>query len=218
VLARSSRAEVAGGQVAAYAATAFGPLRANLGGAYAWSSVDAERVVLFPGAQDRLKGKYDAAVGQVFGQVSAPLALGATLVEPFVSASYLRVKSDDFSETGGFAALKVDGITRDLGVIDVGVKVKSAFGVGSTAVLRPRAAITWRTTTGDLAGETSNAFTGGTTRFVVSGAKYDAGAVAVQFGLDLTSGDRAWFGVTCEGTYGDRYEAQAIRAGGSWRF
>lgn len=218
VSARSSRAEAAGGQVAAYAATAFGPLRANLGGAYAWSSVDAERVVLFPGAQDRLKGKYDATVGQVFGQVSAPLTLGATSVEPFVSASYLRVKSDDFSETGGFAALKVDGGARDLGVVDVGVKVRGQFGVGSTAVLRPRAAIAWRMTTGDLAGETSNAFTGGTTRFVVSGAKYDAGALAVQFGLDLTSGDRVRFGVTYEGTYGDRYEAQAIRAGGAWRF
>jgi fibronectin-binding autotransporter adhesin len=218
VSARSSRAEATGGQVAAYAATAFGPLRANLGGAYAWASVDAERVVSFPGVQNRLEGKYDATVGQVFGQVSAPLAVGATSVEPFVSASYLRVKSDDFSETGGFTALTVDGVTRELGVIDVGIKVKGELGVGSTAVLRPRGAVAWRMTAGDLAGETSNAFAGGTTRFVVSGAKYDAGALAVQVGADLVSGDRARFGVTYEGTYGDRYEAQAIRAGGAWRF
>ncbi len=218
VSARSSRAEATGGQVAAYAATAFGPVRANLGGAYAWSSVDAERVVLFPGSQDRLKSQYDATVGQVFGQVSVPLALGATSVEPFVSASYLRVKSDDFSETGGFAALKVDGVTRELGLVDVGVKVKGELGLGSTVVLRPRGAIAWRMTTGDLAGETSNAFTGGATRFVVSGAKYDAGALAVQLGVDLVSGERARFGVTFEGTRGDRYQAQAIRAGGAWRF
>jgi fibronectin-binding autotransporter adhesin len=218
VSGRSSRAEATGGQVAAYAATAFGPLRADLGGAYAWSSIDAERVVLFPGAQDRLKGQYDATVGQVFGQVSAPLALGATSVEPFVAASYLQVKSDDFSESGGFAALKVDGVTRELGVIDLGVKVKGEFGLGAASVLRPRGAIAWRMTTGDLAGETSNAFAGGTTRFVVSGAKSDAGALAVQLGLDLVSGDRARFGVTYEGTYGERREAQAIRAGGAWRF
>jgi outer membrane autotransporter protein len=218
VSARGSRAESTGGQVAAYAATTFGPLRANLGGAYAWSSVDAERVAQFPGVVDRLKGKYDATVGQLFGQVSAPVALAATSVEPFVSASYLRVKSDDFSETGGFTALKVDGVTRELGVIDIGVKVKGEMGLGSAVVLRPRGAVAWRMTTGDLAGETSNAFAGGTTRFVVSGAKYDAGALAVQLGVDLVSGDRARFGVTYEGTYGDRYEAQAIRAGGAWRF
>ncbi|KQY92234.1 hypothetical protein ASD21_12455 [Caulobacter sp. Root1455] len=218
VSARSSRAEASGGQVAAYAATTFGPLRANLGGAYAWSSVDAERVVLFPGAQDRLKGKYDATVGQVFGQVSAPLALGAASVEPFLAASYLQVKSDDFSETGGFAALKVDGVTRELGVVDLGVKVKGELGLGSTVVLRPRGAVAWRMATGDLAGETANAFAGGTTRFVVSGAKYDANALAVQLGADLVSGDRARFGVTYEGTYGERHQAQAIRAGGVWRF
>jgi outer membrane autotransporter protein len=218
VSARGSRADTAGGQIAAYAATAFGPLRANLGGAYAWSSVDAERAVLFPGAQDRLKGKYDATVGQVFGQVSTPLRLGATSIEPFVAASYLRVKSDDFSETGGFTALKVDGVTRELGLIDVGLKVKGELGLGSAVVLRPRGAVAWRMTTGDLAGETSNAFVSGASRFVVSGAKYDAGALAVQFGVDLASGDRARFGVSYEGIYGDRYQAQAIRAGGARRY
>jgi uncharacterized protein with beta-barrel porin domain len=128
------------------------------------------------------------------------------------------VKSDDFSETGGITALKVDGVTRELGVIDIGVKVKGEFGLSSTSVLRPRGAIAWRMTTGDLAGETANAFAGGTTRFLVSGAKYDAGALAVQLGADLVSGGRARFGVAYEGTYGDRYQAQAIRAGGAWRF
>ncbi|WP_029912790.1 autotransporter domain-containing protein [Caulobacter sp. UNC358MFTsu5.1] len=218
VSARGSRAESKNGQVAAYAASVFGPLRADVGAAYAWSSIDAERAVVFPGNQDRVKGKYDATVGQVFGQVSAPLTLGAAVVEPFVAASYLRVKSDDFSETGGFAALKVEGVTRELGLVDVGVKVRGQFDVGGASVLRPRVAVAWRMATGDLAGQTANAFTGGTARFVVSGAKYDAGALAVQLGADLASGDRARFGVTYEGTYGDRFEAQAIRAGGSWRF
>ena len=114
--------------------------------------------------------------------------------------------------------LHADMVKPGAAVIDIGIKVKGEVGLGSAVVLRPRGAVAWRMTTGDLAGETSNAFAGGTTRFVVSGAKYDAGALAVQFGLDLTSGDRVRFGVTYEGTYGDRYEAQAIRAGGAWRF
>ncbi|SFI58733.1 autotransporter domain-containing protein [Caulobacter sp. UNC279MFTsu5.1] len=218
VSARGSRAESKNGQVAAYAASVFGPLRADVGAAYAWSSIDAERAVVFPGNQNRVKGKYDATIGQVFGQVSAPVTLGAAVVEPFVAASYLRVKSDSFNETGGFAALKVEGVTRELGLIDVGVKVRGQFEVGGASVLRPRAAVAWRMATGDLAGQTANAFTSGTTRFVISGAKYDAGALAVQLGADLVSGDRARFGVTYEGTYGDRFEAQAVRAGGSWRF
>jgi hypothetical protein len=53
---------------------------------------------------------------------------------------------------------------------------------------------------------------------VVTGAKYGAGAVALQLGADLVSGDKARFGVTYDATYGDRYETQTIRAGGSWRF
>jgi len=218
VSGRSSRAESKNGQLAVYAASVFGPLRANLGGAYAWSSIKAERAVSFPGVEDRLTGKYDASVGQVFGQVSVPLTLGAASIEPFASASYLRVDGDDFRESGGLAALKVDGITREAGVVDLGVKLKGEIGAGAATVLRPRGAIAWRMATGDLAGETANSFASGTRRFVVSGAKYDAGAVAVQLGLDLASGDRARFGVTYDGTFGDRYEVQAVRAGGSWRF
>jgi outer membrane autotransporter protein len=215
---RGSRADSTAGQVALYAASAFGPLRANIGGGYAWSSIDTVRAVSFPGAQDRVKGNYDAKTAQLFAEVSAPVSLGVAVVEPFASGAYLSVKSDDVNETGGFARLDVDGVKRELGVIDLGVKLKTDVGVGAGGVLHPHASIAWRMTTGDLTGETSNAFVGGVNRFVVTGAKYDANAVAVQLGADLFSGDRGRFGVTYDATYGDRYEAQAIRAGGAWRF
>ena len=218
VSARGSQADSTSGQVAVYAASAFGPLKASVGGGYAWSSIDTARVVFFPGAQDRVKGKYDAKTAQLFAEISAPVTFGSAVVEPFVSGAYLNVKSDDATETGGFARLDVDGVKRELGVIDLGVKLKTDVGVGAGGVLYPHASIAWRMTTGDLAGETSNAFVGGVNRFVVAGAKYDAGAVALQLGADLFSGDRGRFGVTYDATYGDRYQAQAIRAGGAWRF
>ncbi|WP_157223638.1 autotransporter domain-containing protein [Caulobacter sp. AP07] len=218
ITARGSQAESTSGELAAYAASTLGPVRASVGGGYAWSSIDTTRAVFFPGAQDRVKGKYDARTAQLFAQVSVPLTVGPAAIEPFVSGAYLSVKSDDLTETGGFAALNVQGGTRELGVVDVGVKLKTDLGVGATTVLRPRASIAWRMTTGDLTGETSNAFAGGATRFVVTGAKYGAGAVALQLGADLVSGDKARFGVTYDATYGDRYQSQTIRAGGSWRF
>jgi len=216
--ARGSQADATSGQVAVYAASAFGPLRASVGGGYAWSSVDTVRTVSFPGAQDRVKGKYDAKTAQLFGQVSAPMTFGATVVEPFASGAYLTVESDDTVETGGFARLDVQGVKRELGVIDLGLKLKTETGLGVDGVLRPHASIAWRMTTGDLAGETSNAFIGGANRFVVTGAKASAGGVALQLGTDLVSGDRARFGITYDAVYGGRYEAQAIRAGGAWRF
>ena len=218
IAARGSQAESTSGELAAYAASTLGPVRASVGGGYAWSSIDTTRTVFFPGAQDRVKGKYDAKTAQLFAQVSVPLTVGPAAIEPFVSGAYLSVKSDDLTETGGFAALSVQGGTRELGVVDVGVKLKTDLGVGATTVLRPRASIAWRMTTGDLTGETSNAFAGGASRFVVTGAKYGAGAVALQLGADLVSGDKARFGITYDATYGDRYETQTIRAGGSWRF
>jgi outer membrane autotransporter protein len=218
VTARGSQADSTSGQVAVYAASAFGPLKASVGGGYAWSSIDTARVVFFPGAQDRVKGKYDAKTAQLFAEVSAPVTLGSMVVEPFASGAYLSVKSDDATETGGFARLDIDGVKRELGVIDLGVKLKADVGFGAGGVLHPHASIAWRMTTGDLAGATSNAFVGGVNRFMVSGAKYDAGAVALQLGADLFSGDRGRFGVTYDAAYGDRYEAQAVRAGGAWRF
>lgn len=218
VAARGSQADSTTGQVAVYAASAFGPLKASVGGGYAWSSIDTARVVSFPGAQDRVKGKYDAQTAQLFAEVSAPVTVGSAVIEPFVSGAYLSVKSDDAVETGGFSRLDVEGVKRDLGVIDLGFKLKSEMGVGADSVLRPHASIAWRMTTGDLVGETSNAFVGGVNRFVVTGAKYDANALALKLGADLFSGDRARFGVTYDAAYGDRYQAQAIRAGGSWKF
>ena len=217
VVARGSQADSTTGQVAVYAASAFGPLKASVGGGYAWSSVDTVRAVSFPGALDRVKGKYDAKTAQLFAEVSAPVTVGSLVVEPFASGAYLSVKSDDAVETGGFARLDVDGVKRELGVVDLGVKLKADVDV-SDSVIRPYASIAWRMTTGDLVGETSNAFVGGVNRFVVTGAKYDANAIALKLGADLFSGDRARFGVTYDGAYGDRYQAHAIRAGGSWKF
>jgi uncharacterized protein with beta-barrel porin domain len=218
VTARGSQADSTTGQVAVYAASAFGPLKASVGGGYAWSSIDTARAVSFPGSQDRVKGKYDAKTAQLFGEVSAPVTLGSTVIEPFASGAYLSVKSDDAVETGGFARLDVKGVKRELGVIDVGFKVKADVATAAGSVFHPHASIAWRLTTGDLVGETSNAFVGGVNRFTVTGAKYDANAVALQLGADLFSGDRARFGVTYDGVYGDRYEAHAIRAGGAWTF
>jgi outer membrane autotransporter protein len=218
VTARGSQADSTSGEVAAYAASTFGPVRAHLGAGYAWSSIDTLRAVSFPGTQDRLNGKYDARTAQVFGQVALPLTLGHAAVEPFVSGGYLSVKSDDANETGGAARLNVYGVKREVGVIDFGVKLKTDLGVSPGAVLHPHAAIAWRMTTGDLAGATSNAFTGGAVRFVTTGAKYDANALAVQVGADLISSGRARFGVTYDGAYGARYEAHSMRAGGAWRF
>jgi outer membrane autotransporter protein len=218
VVARGSQADSTTGQVAVYAASVFGPLKASVGGGYAWSSVDTVRAVSFPGAQDRVKGKYDAKTAQLFAEVSAPVTVGSVVVEPFASGAYLSVKSDDAVETGGFARLDVDGVKRELGVVDVGFKVKADVATAAGSVLRPHASIAWRMTTGDLVGETSNAFVGGVNRFVVTGAKYDANALALTLGADLFSGDRARFGVTYDAAYGDRYQAQAIRAGGSWKF
>ena len=217
VAARGSQADSTTGQVAVYAASVFGPLKASVGGGYAWSSVDTARAVSFPGAQDRVKGKYDAKTTQLFAEVSAPVAFGSVVVEPFASGAYLSVKSDDAVETGGFARLDVDGVKRELGVVDVGFKLKTDVATAGS-VIHPHASIAWRMTTGDLVGETSNAFVGGVNRFVVTGAKYDANALALQLGADLFSGDRARFGVTYDAAYGDRYQAQAIRAGGSWKF
>ncbi|HWU14610.1 MAG TPA: autotransporter outer membrane beta-barrel domain-containing protein, partial [Caulobacter sp.] len=212
-----SQADSTTGQVAVYAATAFGPLRASIGGGYAWSSADTTRVVSFPGAQDRVKAKYDAKTAQLFGEISAPVTVGSAVVEPFASGVYLSVKSDDAAETGGFSRLDVDGVKRELGVVDLGLRLKADMDLGG-AVFRPHASVAWRMTTGDLVGETSNAFVGGANRFVVTGAKYDANAVAVKLGVDLVSGDRVRFGLGYEGVYGQRYESQAIRAGGSWKF
>src|SRR5205085_2559427 len=83
VNALASSALVDSGLIAAYAGTSFSAFNLRLGGTYAFNTVDTTRPIAFPGFTDRLKARYNAGTGQVFGEVGYGTAIGSIALEPF---------------------------------------------------------------------------------------------------------------------------------------
>lgn len=215
---RDATAEINNVRLSAYAGKAFGPVRVTVGSVYGWSTVETLRDVVFPGVAERLTGEYDARTAQVSAEVSTTFQMKLATFEPFARATYLSVETDDMQEKGGSTALTVAGQSRDVSTLELGVRLSGEMDLSGDASLRPRAGVSWRSTGGDLYGVTEGSFQGAANSFTVRGAEMDEGALAVSFGADLVSTDRLRFSLDFEGVYGDRSEAQSVRAGGSWRF
>lgn len=215
---RDATAEINNVRLTAYAGKAFGPVRVTVAGVYGWSTVETLRDVVFPGVAERLTGEYDARTGQVTAEISTTFQMKLATIEPFARASYLNVETDDMQEKGGATALTVAGQSRDLSTLELGVRLSGEMDLSGDGSLRPRAGISWRSNGGDLYGVTEGSFQGAANGFAVRGAGLDEGSLAVSFGADLVSTDRLRFSLDFEGVYGDRSEAQSVRAGGSWRF
>ncbi|MDO9472406.1 MAG: autotransporter domain-containing protein [Caulobacter sp.] len=215
---RDAAAEISNVRLTAYAGKAFGPVRVTVAGVYGWSTVETLRDVVFPGVAERLTGEYDARTTQVTAEISTTFQMKLATIEPFARATYLNVETDDMQEKGGSTALMVAGQSRDLRTLELGVRLSGEMDLAGDASLRPRAGLSWRSNGGDLYGITEGAFQGAPNGFAVRGAGLDEGTLAVSFGADLVSTDRLRFSLDFEGVYGDRSEAQSVRAGGSWRF
>lgn len=214
----ASRADIGTVRLAAYAGTTVGSVRVTLAGVYGWSTVETTRDIVFPGFAQRVTSDYDVRTAELTAEISTRFQVSGTTVEPFARATHLNLDADDATETGGSAALAVLGQSRDLGTLELGLRLSGEMTLSGATTLLPRAGIAWRSNSGDLYGVTAAAFQGAPNAFAVRGAALDDTAVALSIGADLVSTDRLRFSLDVEGVYGDRSEAQSIRAGGSWRF
>ncbi|MEZ5827843.1 MAG: autotransporter domain-containing protein [Hyphomicrobiales bacterium] len=80
--ARYSSAEVDSFNLGGYAGGMVGPFALRGGGAWAWNDIDTNRAVIFPGFFER-QASYDAATGQLFGEIAYPTTMWGLALEPF---------------------------------------------------------------------------------------------------------------------------------------
>jgi len=102
---RASSAGIDTAHLGAYAGTSLGAFNLRTGAAYAFHTIDTSRTILFPGFFDKATAHYDGGSGQIFGEIGYGMTFGRFAVEPFAGATWVRVKTDGFSEAGGLAAL-----------------------------------------------------------------------------------------------------------------
>ncbi|WAI83458.1 MULTISPECIES: autotransporter outer membrane beta-barrel domain-containing protein [Achromobacter] len=194
--------------VDSYTATMFGGknfaagpghIRFMAGAAYTWHDIDTKRDVAAGSLNQRLKSSYHASSTQVFTELGYKLPLNdATSIEPYAGLAWNQLRTRDFKEAGGTAALHGSGATDDVTSTTLGLRGAWEFGA-DRAPGRLTASLGWRHAMGDVKPKQQLAFEGGST-FSVTGVPIARDAAVVGLGAEMA--------ITRNTTAGVAYDAQ----------
>lgn len=194
--------------VDSYTATMFGGrnfpagpghIRFMAGAAYTWHDIDTKRDIAAGSLNQRLKSSYNASSTQVFTELGYKLPLNdATSIEPYAGLAWNQLRTRDFKESGGSAALHGSGATDDVTSTTLGLRGAWEFGA-DRAPGRLTASLGWRHAMGDVKPKQQLAFDGGST-FSVTGVPIARDAAVVGLGAEVS--------ITRNTTAGVAYDAQ----------
>lgn len=194
--------------VGVYGTGELGALAVRSGINYTWSDVGSSRQVTALG--QTLNGSYDARSFSAFTEVGYTVKTEIASFEPFAGLSYSRVITDSFTETGGSAALTVDGQTNNTAFTTVGLRSSKDFNVfGFDAVARGTAG--WVHAFGDVDPTSTARFATGNS-FTVSGTPIDQNAALLEAGLDLNLTPSSTVSLTYTGQVGKNAHDNGVSA------
>jgi outer membrane autotransporter protein len=196
--------------VDSYTATLFGGrnfyagpghFRFTAGAAYTWHDIETKRSVAVGSLNQQLDSSYHANSTQVFTELGYNLPLGdAYTIEPFAGVAWNQLRTRDFSESGGTAALHGKGETDDVTSTTLGLRGAWQFG-SDRAPSRLTASLGWRHAMGDVNPTQTVAFDGGTT-FSVAGVPIARDAAVLGLGAEMTIARNTTAGISYDGQFG----------------
>ncbi|AQZ52200.1 Extracellular serine protease precursor [Martelella mediterranea DSM 17316] len=194
--------------LAAYAGMELNGFAVRSGLGYTWHNAKATRGV--PALDQTLTGEYDADSFNAFGELAYNFDLGPAAVEPFANLSFVQVKTDGFTETGGTGALTVDGQTMNATFTTIGLRAATDFDFGGVAT-SARGALGWMHAFGDVDTETTARFATGND-FTVFGTPLDRNTAIIEAGLDFQVTESATIGIGYAGQFGENARDQGLNA------
>lgn len=189
--------------VGVYAGAEWGQVALRTGAGYSWHDIDTSRYALF-GDPVRMRSSYDANTLQAFGELGYRLDAGLTSFEPFVNVSYVRLRTEDFREGPGIAALSGTGDETETLFGTLGLRASRQIGIG-TATASLNGMVGWRHAFDDTMPVSRHAYTGGEL-FTVSGAAINENAAVIEAGLDIDLGPSSTLGFSYNGQLGSNVE------------
>ncbi|MDI4666806.1 autotransporter domain-containing protein [Xanthobacter autotrophicus] len=202
--------------VGLYGGTAWGALSLRTGAAYTWQDVSTTRTVAFPGLFDQLSGDYGAGTAQVFGELGWRTNAAGFAFEPFANLAYVNLDTQGLTETGGIAALTVDGDTTGVTFTTLGLRASAAFDLGSMAATA-RGTLGWRHAFGDTTPLSVNAFEL-FDAYTVAGVPIAEDAAVVEAGLDIKLSAQATLGLVYAGQFASDATDNGGKASLTWKF
>lgn len=196
--------------VDSYTATIFGGrnfqagpghLRFMAGAAYTWHDINTKRDVAAGSLNQRLESSYRASSTQLFSELGYHLPLSdAYSIEPYAGLAWNQLRTRDFEESGGSAALRGKGRTDDVTSSTLGLRGAWQFE-SSDAPGRLTASLGWRHAMGDVTPSQQLAFDGGGT-FSVRGVPIARNAAVVGLGAEIALARNTTAGVAYDAQFG----------------
>jgi outer membrane autotransporter protein len=204
--------------VDSYSATIFGGrnfytgpghFRFTAGAAYTWHDIDTKRDVAAGGSlNQRLDSSYHANSTQVFTDLGYNMPLGDSYtIEPFAGVAWNQVRTRDFSESGGTAALHGSGSSQDVTSTTLGLRGSWDF-TSDRSPGRLTASLGWRHAMGDVNPTQELAFGGGTT-FSVTGVPIARDAAVLSLGAEIAIARNTTAGISYDAQFGGGNRQQA---------
>ncbi|BAQ71616.1 outer membrane autotransporter barrel domain protein (plasmid) [Rhodovulum sulfidophilum] len=205
-------------QLGVYTARSFGQMALRMGASYSWDDVSADRNVTVGGVRQDLEADYWARTAQAFVELGYQTWAGSTSLEPFIGQAILYQEIDSFTETGGSAALSVDGEDLTQGITTVGLRFgRDLEGLGA-GMSNLHGAVAWQHVTGDLNAETTMRFASGSDAFSVTGSALDRNQAVLSLGLRTELTERSVLDIGYEGTLSENSQSHGLQATYSIRF
>lgn len=176
-----------------YAGGQWGAINLRAGASYTWHDIETSRTVVSAAIGGNPRADYRGATAQLFGEAGYRMAFGGVALEPFAGLTYLNLRTDSFSETGGATALIGRSDDSSIGYSTVGLRASTSFDLqGMAATLR--GGLAWRRAFGDVNPTATLAFAD-SSAFTVAGLPIARDSALVEAGLDISISDSARFGV-----------------------
>ncbi|WP_374788693.1 autotransporter outer membrane beta-barrel domain-containing protein [Brucella oryzae] len=194
---RRSTGSSANYHLGAYAGTHWDNIGFRSGLAYTWHRVDAQRGVGFPEFSDNLESSYNAGTFQAFAEMGYHIDTKPVAFEPYVNLAYVHLKTEDFNETGGAAALSGESQSQNVTFSTLGLRASSGFDIGTVAGAA-RGGLGWRHAFGDKIPEATFSFAD-SSLFDIKGVPLAEDTALVEAGVDLNLTDQIVFGFSYQG-------------------
>ena len=194
-----------------YGGRQWGDTRLSFGADYTRHEWDVSRSVGFPGFSDTLSADYSSGTAQAYGKLSHAFRMGAVSLIPYASLAYVNQAAEDFTETGGAAALENRSGSIDAIFTTLGLGSTRTFAAGDTP-LTAKAGLGWRHAYADTPGAT-HTLAGGDSFSIVGGA-IAKDTIVLNAGLNLDISADTMIDVSYDGQIGNGTGSHTLK--GAW--
>lgn len=168
--------------------------------AHGWHRLETSHAVAFSGFADQTSASYNARTLQAWGEAAYQLEAGGARLEPFANLAHVRLSTEGFAESGGFAALSAagDGVSATFTML--GLRAETDIGWGSTNASLS-GTIGWRHAFGGT--PTSQlSFASGGESAAIAGVPLASDQLVLNAGLEMTLGSAATLDISYGGLFG----------------